>query len=212
MPRPRLVPFESTYVVLARENVDTDQIIPARFLTTTTRSGLGVHAFNDWRYRADGTPEPSFVLNRPEAAGARALVTGHNFGCGSSREHAVWALLGAGFDAIISTAFADIFRGNALGNGLLPIEVDAAVVTALIEGAARPGFARIAVDPSAQTITLADGTVALFPIPPFAKHCLLEGIDELEFLLGARDEIERFEARRRVRHYGTSLADMEMRR
>ena len=192
MRRPRLSRFTSTCVLLPRENVDTDQIIPARFLTTTSRSGLGVHAFNDWRYRADGAPDPEFVLNRPEAAGARILVAGRNFGCGSSREHAVWALMGAGFDAIISTVFADIFRANALGNGLLPIEVDGTAINALLDAAAG-GAPHVTVDPEAQIITLPDGSSAPFPIPPFAKHCLLEGIDELEFLLGARDEIERFE-------------------
>jgi len=195
MIRPRLSRFTSTCVVLPRENVDTDQIIPARFLTTTSRSGLGVHAFNDWRYRADGLPDAAFILNRPEAAGARVLVAGRNFGCGSSREHAVWALLGAGFEAVVSTAFADIFRANALGNGLLPIEVDSSVIKGLSEAAA-DGAPSITVDPEAQTITLPGGKTVVFPIPPFAKHCLIEGIDELEFLLGARDEIERFERKR----------------
>jgi 3-isopropylmalate/(R)-2-methylmalate dehydratase small subunit len=190
MPRPRFVPFESRYVVLPRENVDTDQIIPARFLTTTTRSGLGAHAFNDWRYNADGTPNADFVLNRVD--GSRVLVAGRNFGCGSSREHAVWALQEAGFDAVVSVAFADIFRGNALSNGLLPIEVDAAAVEALVESAAL-GPARVRVDLDAQTLTLPGERVVSFPIPPFAKHCLLEGLDELEFLLNARDDIERFE-------------------
>ncbi len=199
MPRPRLVRFTSSYVVLPRDNIDTDQIIPARFLTTTTRSGLGAHAFNDWRYRADGTPDPDFVINRPHAAGARVLVAGRNFGCGSSREHAVWALLGAGFEAVVSTEFADIFRGNALGNGLLPVQVDAATVAALSE-AARTGTPAVTIDPAAQTITLPNGQPVGFPIPAFAKHCLIEGIDELEFLLGARDEIEQFESARLLRH------------
>jgi 3-isopropylmalate/(R)-2-methylmalate dehydratase small subunit len=194
MPRPRFVPFASTYVVLARENVDTDQIIPARFLTTTTRSGLGAHAFNDWRYSADGTPNADFVLNRA-AAGSRVLVAGRNFGCGSSREHAVWALQEAGFDAVVSVAFADIFRANALSNGLLPIEVDAAAVDTLMESAAL-GPARVHVDLDAQTLTLPGERVVSFPIPPFAKHCLLEGLDELEFLLNASHDIERFETAR----------------
>jgi 3-isopropylmalate/(R)-2-methylmalate dehydratase small subunit len=194
MPRPRFVPFASAYVVLPRENVDTDQIIPARFLTTTTRSGLGAHAFNDWRYNADGGPNADFVLGRV-AAGSRVLVAGRNFGCGSSREHAVWALQEAGFDAVVSVAFADIFRANALSNGLLPIEVDAAAVDTLIESAAL-GAARVRVDLDAQTLTLPGERVVSFPIPPFAKHCLLEGLDELEFLLKARDDIERFETAR----------------
>jgi 3-isopropylmalate/(R)-2-methylmalate dehydratase small subunit len=205
MPRPRLVQFTSPYVVLPRDNVDTDQIIPARFLTTTTRSGLGAHAFNDWRYRADGTPDPDFVINRPEARGARVLVAGRNFGCGSSREHAVWALSGAGFEAIVSTEFADIFRGNALGNGLLPIQVDAATVSALIE-AAQTGTPAVTIDPAAQTMTLPNGHAVGFPIPAFAKHCLLAGLDELEFLLGARDEIEQFESARLLRQRTASSA------
>jgi 3-isopropylmalate/(R)-2-methylmalate dehydratase small subunit len=205
MPRPRLVQFTAPYVVLPRDNVDTDQIIPARFLTTTTRSGLGAHAFNDWRYRADGTPDPDFVINRPEARGARVLVAGRNFGCGSSREHAVWALSGAGFEAIVSTEFADIFRGNALGNGLLPIQVDAATVSALIE-AAQTGTPAVTIDPAAQTMTLPNGHAVGFPIPAFAKHCLLAGLDELEFLLGARDEIEQFESARLLRQRTASSA------
>src|ERR687884_482882 len=124
--------LRSHTVVLPQDNVDTDQIIPARFLTTTERTGLGPHAFQDWRYRSDGTPDPEFPLNRPDAAGALVLVAGRNFGCGSSREHAVWALMDAGFRAVVSSDFADIFRGNALGNGLLPIEVDAATLAALM--------------------------------------------------------------------------------
>jgi 3-isopropylmalate/(R)-2-methylmalate dehydratase small subunit len=204
MSRPRLVPFTSRYVVLSRENVDTDQIIPARFLTTTTRSGLGAHAFNDWRYRTDGSPDPDFAVNRAEAVGARVLVAGRNFGCGSSREHAVWALLGAGFQAVVSTEFADIFRGNALGNGLLPIQVTATAIAVLAD-AARDGTASVTVDPAAQTLALPNGDVAPFPIPPFAKHCLIEGIDELEFLLGARDAVEQFESARLLKHRVTPV-------
>ena len=204
MSRPRLVPFTSRYVVLPRENVDTDQIIPARFLTTTTTSGLGAHAFNDWRYRADGSADPDFAVNRAEAIGARVLVAGRNFGCGSSREHAVWALLGAGFQAVVSTEFADIFRGNALGNGLLPIQVTATAISVLTD-AARDGTASVTVDPAAQTIALPNGELATFPIPPFAKHCLLEGIDELEFLLSARDEVEQFESARLLKHRMTPV-------
>ena len=204
MSRPRLARFTSSYVVLPRENIDTDQIIPARFLTTITRSGLGAHAFNDWRYHADGTPDPDFPINRPGAAGARVLVAGRNFGCGSSREHAVWALSGAGFQAVVSTEFADIFRANALGNGLLPIQVDAASIALLIDAAHR-GTPAVTVDPAEQRLTLPDGSVVSFPIPPFEKHCLLEGIDELEFLLGARDEVERFESARLLEHRIASI-------
>src|SRR5438477_11509824 len=124
--REPITAFTSRYVALPNDDVDTDQIIPARFLTTTQRTGLGEHLFHDWRYEANGTPKTSFVLNQPASTGARILVAGRNFGCGSSREHAVWALMGAGFSAVISPSFADIFRGNALGNGMLPVQVDAA--------------------------------------------------------------------------------------
>ena len=183
--------FTSSYVVLARENIDTDQIIPARFLTTTSRVGLGPHAFQDWRYDADGGPDPDFVLNRDDARGARVLVAGDNFGCGSSREHAVWALAGAGFEAVISSSFADIFRGNALSNGLLPIQVDPGVLSRLI--AEHTVVAQLRVDLEARSLTLPWGEAITFPVPPFARHCLLHGIDEMEFLLGAGPELDAYE-------------------
>lgn len=182
--------FTSRTVVLPRENVDTDQIIPARFLTTTRRDGLGPHAFHDWRYLADGALDPDFPLNRPDAADAQVLVAGHNFGCGSSREHAVWALLGIGLRAVISSAFADIFRGNALGNGLLPIQVDPPILARLI---AQPG-GTVTVDLERCALTLPDGESVRFPIPPFARHCLLHDIDEMQFILGASDDVRAFEA------------------
>jgi 3-isopropylmalate/(R)-2-methylmalate dehydratase small subunit len=185
--------FTSSYLVLARENIDTDQIIPARFLTTTTRVGLGPHAFQDWRYTADGAPNPEFALNRADARGARVLVAGDNFGCGSSREHAVWALAGAGFEAVISSSFADIFRGNALSNGLLPIQVDAGILARLISE--RTPDAQLRVDLEARTLTLPWGEAITFPVPPFARHCLLHGIDEMEFLLGASSELSAYEAK-----------------
>jgi 3-isopropylmalate/(R)-2-methylmalate dehydratase small subunit len=187
-------PFTSRYVVLPSENVDTDQIIPARFLTTTGSTGLGPHAFHDWRYLPDGAPNPSFPLNAPAARGARILVAGRNFGCGSSREHAVWALQGAGFDVVVSSQFADIFRGNALGNGLLPIEVSTRMLTRLMDVATSSYLASLAVDLETQTVQLPDGDVVTFPIAPFARHCLLEGIGEMDFLLGATSEISAFEA------------------
>jgi 3-isopropylmalate/(R)-2-methylmalate dehydratase small subunit len=194
MPRTPFTSFASPYVVLPNENIDTDQIIPARFLKTTERSGLGALAFYDWRTRPDGTPDPAFILNRSEAREAKILVAGRNFGCGSSREHAVWALLGAGLRAVVSTELADIFRGNALGNGLLPIQVEPAVAERLMALAPNGVGPSLMVDLEAQTLTLPDGTAATFPIPPFAKHCLLHGIDELEFLLGASEEIAAYEA------------------
>jgi 3-isopropylmalate/(R)-2-methylmalate dehydratase small subunit len=186
--------FTSPYVVLSAENVDTDQIIPARYLTTIERTGLGKLAFHDWRYRADDTPDPSFVLNQEGAAGARILVAGHNFGCGSSREHAVWALQGAGFDAVVSSRFADIFRGNALTNGLMPIEVSPEVIATLTSGhSASPG-ASLTVDLERQQLELPDGSAVAFPIAPFARHRLLHGIDEMEFILGAESDIDAYEA------------------
>jgi 3-isopropylmalate/(R)-2-methylmalate dehydratase small subunit len=183
--------FESTFVALPRENVDTDQIIPARFLTTTNREGLGPNAFHDWRYLADGAPDPAFVLNRPESRGAQVLVAGRNFGCGSSREHAVWALAGAGFRAVVSSEFADIFRGNALVNGLLPIEVGADILARLL--ANQSPQARLRVDLEAQTLTLPDGETVQFAVPPFSRFCMLNDTDEMSFLLDALPDVERYE-------------------
>jgi 3-isopropylmalate/(R)-2-methylmalate dehydratase small subunit len=184
--------FSSTYVVLPSENVDTDQIIPARFLTTTNREGLGPNAFNDWRYLADGSPNPDFVLNKPESKGAQVLVAGHNFGCGSSREHAVWALAGAGFRAVVSSTFADIFRGNSLGNGLLPIQVSPEVLAKLM--ASHTPATRVHVNLERAELVLPDGEKVTFPIPPFSKYCLLNGIDEMGFLLKTGDDVATYES------------------
>ena len=182
-------PSTSRTVVLPSTNIDTDQIIPARFLTTTTKEGLGKQLFADWRYDASGAPKPDFVLNRPEAAGCAILVAGRNFGCGSSREHAPWALLDYGFRAVISTEIADIFRNNSLKNGLLPIVVDEANHVWLLE---HPG--RVAqIDLRRARLTLPDGTAVNFPIEAFARYCLLNGIDELGFLLQQADAIARYE-------------------
>ena len=188
--------FTSRYVVLPGENIDTDQIIPARYLTTTESTGLGRHAFHDWSYLDDGAPNPAFPLNAPGAAGARILVAGRNFGCGSSREHAVWALQGAGFDVIVSSQFADIFRANAIGNGLLPVEVSKRMLVRLMDVADAPEMAVLAVDLETQTLQLPDGDTVKFPIAPFAKHCLINGIGEMDFLLGATGEIAAFENHR----------------
>ena len=185
--------FTSTYVVLPVDNIDTDQIIPARFLKTTERTGLGGALFYDWRHHPDGRPNASFPLNHPRAADARILVAGRNFGCGSSREHAVWALLGFGFRAVVSAEFADIFRGNALANGLLPIQVSAGAVERLVAGA-RDASSTLAVQLDSQTLILPDGESVTFPIAPFAKHCLLHGIDEMDFLRGVERELEAYEA------------------
>jgi 3-isopropylmalate/(R)-2-methylmalate dehydratase small subunit len=192
MPNRPFESFTSTYVVLPVDNVDTDQIIPARFLKTTERTGLGGALFYDWRHHPDGSPNASFPLNQPAAAGARVLVAGRNFGCGSSREHAVWALLGFGFRAVVSSEFADIFRGNALGNGLLPIQIPAADVERLVL-AARQGSPQVTVALDSRTLTMPGGDAVRFPIAPFARHCLLHGIDEMDFLLGAGDELAVYE-------------------
>jgi 3-isopropylmalate/(R)-2-methylmalate dehydratase small subunit len=182
-------------VCLPDSNIDTDRIIPARFLTTTTREGLGRFAFNDWRYREDGSPDPAFALNAPEAQGARILVAGRNFGCGSSREHAPWALLDFGLQAVISAEIADIFRSNALKNGLLPIVLDAVVVDELL---ANPGIT-LDIDVAASTVTLPDGRRFAFPIDGFAGTCLLEGVDQLGYLLKHTPSIQVFEDSRDAR-------------
>jgi 3-isopropylmalate/(R)-2-methylmalate dehydratase small subunit len=184
--------FDSAYVVMPIDNIDTDQIIPARFLKTISKSGLGDQLFNDWRYDAAGAPNPDFVLNRPEAAAAQVLVAGDNFGCGSSREHAPWALTQFGFKAVISTSFADIFKQNSLKNGLLPIVVPRDVHTRLL---AAPN-AVVTVDLETQTLTLADGTAVEFPIDAFSKHCLLNGVDELGYIMQQEPAIAAYEARR----------------
>jgi 3-isopropylmalate/(R)-2-methylmalate dehydratase small subunit len=177
-------------VVLPLDDVDTDQIIPARFLKGTTRTGLGRGLFADRRYDAEGALRPEFPLNRPDAAGAPVLVVGRNFGCGSSREHAVWALLDQGFRAVIAPSFADIFRGNALKNGVLPVALPVEDVARLT---AAPG-ATVTIDLGAQRVVLPDGTRSRFTVDPFARHCLLEGIDEMEFLLGQEPAIAAYES------------------
>jgi 3-isopropylmalate/(R)-2-methylmalate dehydratase small subunit len=182
--------LESRTAVLPFTNIDTDQIIPARFLTTTTREGLGKQAFADWRYDASGAAKPDFVLNKPEAAGCTILVAGRNFGCGSSREHAPWALLDMGLKAVISTEIADIFRNNSLKNGLLPIVVDEGTHAWLMSN---PG-AQVKIDLESTSITLPDGATAQFPIEGFARYCLMNGVDELGFLLKQAPAIERYEA------------------
>ena len=182
----------SKTVVIASSNVDTDQIIPARFLTTTTKEGLGKQLFADWRYLADGSPNPDFALNRPEAAGCQVLVAGRNFGCGSSREHAPWALMDYGIRAVISTEIADIFKNNSLKNGLLPITVDESTASWLL---AHPG-ADIDIDLTASKLTLPTGISVTFPLEAFARHCLLNGIDELGYLRSKLDAIASYEAAR----------------
>lgn len=181
----------SKTVVLGLDDIDTDQIIPARFLTTTTKEGLGKSLFTDWRYDKDGSPKPDFVLNHPEAQGAQILVAGRNFGCGSSREHAPWALLDFGLRVVISTEIADIFFNNALKNGFLPIVVDETTHTWLLENAG----AEVTVDLESTTLTLPNGRSTRFPVENFARYCLLNGLDQLGFLTEHSADIGEFEAR-----------------
>ena len=184
--------LRSRTVVLPGSNIDTDQIIPARFLTTTTRDGLGRSLFADWRYEGQGAVRPDFVLNRPEAQGCQILVAGRNFGCGSSREHAPWALLDYGIQAVVSTEIADIFRSNSLKNGFIPVVVDETTSSWLI---ANPG-ADVTIDVASTTLTLPTGVSVKFPLEAFSRYCLLNGVDELGFLLERRSDIEAYEQRR----------------
>lgn len=181
--------IESKTVVMPMDDIDTDQIIPARFLTTTTKTGLGKNLFNDWRYNDDGAEKPDFILNTDAAKGAQVLVGGRNFGCGSSREHAPWALVDFGIRAVISTEIADIFRGNSLKNGLVPVLVDSETHQWLIDN---PG-ADVSVDIEKRTLGLPDGTEVAFPIDGFSRYCLINGLDQLGFLLESEAEIKAFE-------------------
>ena len=185
----------SQSVVLTQTNIDTDQIIPARFLSTTERAGLGKHAFNDWRWQADGSPNPAFAFNQSENAGRKILLAGRNFGCGSSREHAPWALTDLGLRAIVSSEIADIFRNNSLKNGLVPVVLPEATVQALMQ---RPDD-ELVVDIAAKELRTPDGAVFSFPLDAFAQTCLLQGVDELGYLLARHTDIERYEATRHAR-------------
>jgi 3-isopropylmalate/(R)-2-methylmalate dehydratase small subunit len=187
--------IRSRTVVLPSSNIDTDQIIPARFLTTTVRDGLGQSLFADWRYDANGRPRADFVLNQPQAQGCQVLVAGHNVGCGSSREHAPWAMLDYGFRAVISTEIADIFRNNSLKNGLLPVVVDEATHQWLL---ANPGV-EVEIDLPAAELRLPDGSAVSFPIESFSRYCLTNGIDELGYLLSQLPAIETHERARDTR-------------
>lgn len=190
---PAVTQIRSRTVVLPATNIDTDQIIPARFLTSTSKAGFGKHLFADWRYDAAGNPKPEFPLNRPEAAGAHVLVSGRNIGCGSSREHAAWALLDFGIAAVISTEFADIFRTNSLKNGLVPVLVDENTHAWLL---AHPGV-EVSIDVQSSTLALPDGTTVKFPLEGFARYCLLNGVDELGYLLSQGAAIAEYEQRHR---------------
>jgi 3-isopropylmalate/(R)-2-methylmalate dehydratase small subunit len=185
----RMVPLPAT-------NVDTDQIIPARFLKTISKEGLGANLFCDWRYDAQGKPKPDFILNQPRSQGAQVLLAGDNFGCGSSREHAPWALTQFGFRAVISTSFADIFRGNSLKNGLVPVIVPADAHAELFRAVERDPDATVKIDLARQILTTPAGREVEFPVDNFSKHCLLEGVDELGYMLQNEPKIAAFEAKR----------------
>ena len=188
--------FRSRLVPLPHNNVDTDQIIPARFLKTISKQGLDKQLFYDWRYDAQGSPKPDFILNQPRAEGAHILLAGDNFGCGSSREHAPWALTQFGFRAVISTSFADIFKQNSLKNALLPIVVPPDVHATLFALLAQDPDIEVTIDLASQTVTLPDGHAVEFPVDPFSKHCLLEGLDELGYILKNEPAIAAYESRR----------------
>jgi 3-isopropylmalate/(R)-2-methylmalate dehydratase small subunit len=183
----------SRVVLLPMDDIDTDQIIPARFLKTTSKIGLGKQLFADWRYQADGSPT-DFVLNDPRCVGASILLAGDNFGCGSSREHAPWALLDYGFRAIISTSFADIFRNNSLKNGLLPLIVDLVTLARLVQTVSQQPEQSFTIDLAHQQLLLPGGETVTFPIDSFSKNCLLKGVDELGYLMSFSDRIAAYEA------------------
>ena len=194
----KLVTFTSRLAPLGIDNIDTDQIIPARFLKTTSKLGLGDQLFCDWRYDTNGNPNPDFLLNKPEGKAAQVLLAGDNFGCGSSREHAPWALTQYGFRAVISTSFADIFKGNALKNSLLPIVVPQDAHAKLFDAVAKEPAATVTVSLADQTLTLPDGSKVEFPIDPFYKYCLLEGVDELGYILNQEAAIAEYEGQRQM--------------
>ncbi len=189
--------FTSRLAPLPVDNIDTDQVIPARFLKTISKAGLGDNLFFDWRYQPNGSPNPDFVLNQPQGHASQILLAGDNFGCGSSREHAPWALVQYGFRAVISTSFADIFQGNAVKNSLLPIAVPHQTSDALFKAIEKDPAATVTVDLEQQLLTLPDGSSVTFPVDAFAKQCMLEGVDELGYILKLENDIAAFEAQRR---------------
>lgn len=188
-----LTTLNSRMISMPIENIDTDQIIPARFLKVTDKEGLGANLFSDYRYNEDGTPKPDFILNQEQAQGVQILVAGDNFGCGSSREHAPWALMGFGLKIIISTSFADIFRNNSLKNGLLPVIVDEETHRQLQSLIEEDPDTTVSIDVEKQTLTLPDGRAVSFPLDPFSKNCLINGLDQLGYLRTNANNIEQFE-------------------
>lgn len=193
--RQKFTTLRSTVVPLPIENIDTDQIIPARFLKATTREGFGENLFRDWRYDKEGNPKADFVMNSPIYKG-EILVAGKNFGCGSSREHAAWAIDGAGFRAVVSSFFADIFRNNALNNGLLPVVVSEQMLAEIFAAAEKDAEMQLDIDLPAQTIAIVGTDIKeSFEIAPYKKQCLMSGYDDVDFLVSIRSEIETFEKR-----------------
>jgi len=194
--REKFLSFRTAGVPLDRRNVDTDAIIPARYLKTVKRTGLGVGLFFAWRYDAEGKERPDFPMNRPEYRGGKVLVAGENFGCGSSREHAVWALMDSGFRAVVAPSFSDIFHSNCLKNGMLPVTLPAAEVRSLIDALLAAPGSEVEIDLPAQTIRGPEGDLHRYAIDPFAKTCLLEGLDEIALTLSCEGEIDRYERER----------------
>ena len=197
MQKQKLTQIISTAIPLRMENVDTDQIIPARFLKATTREGFGLNIFRDWRYDPDGNPKPHFVLNHPQYAG-EILLAGHNFGCGSSREHAAWALSDYGFKAVVSSFFADIFKNNALNNSLLPVQVTPDFLQLLFAAVHENHKTKIVIDVDKQTISVPSKKISeAFDINPYKKICIMNGYDDVDYLLSLKPEIEEFEKKRK---------------
>ena len=192
---PAITKFTGKAVALPIQDIDTDQIIPARYLKTISKDGLAINLFNDWRYLASGDPNPDFVINKPEHAGATILIAGDNFGCGSSREHAPWALMGYGFQAVISTSFADIFCNNSLKNGLLPIVVGPETLTKLIAMAQADANLELEIDLENQLLFAPGGIAVEFPIDAFSKKCLLAGVDQLGYLQNQMTAVKAYESR-----------------
>jgi len=199
MPKAKFDILESTCIPLPLENVDTDQIIPARFLSSTTREGFGENLFRDWRYDKSGKKNDEFVLNNPQYGG-QVLVAGKNFGCGSSREHAVWAITDYGFRAVVSSYFADIFRNNSLNNGLLPVVVKEDFLKNLLEEIRKKPETRVRIDLGRQLLSvLPEGNPVSFEINPYKKECLMKGLDDIDYLLSIRDMITAYEFRKTLR-------------
>ena len=197
MQKQKVTKIESTAIPLQIENIDTDQIIPARFLKATTREGFGLNVFRDWRYDPEGNPKPHFILNHPNYQG-EILLAGHNFGCGSSREHAAWALSDYGFKAVVSSFFADIFKNNALNNSLLPVQVTPDFLKLLFEAVEEDHKTKIVIDVEKQTISIPSKKISeTFDINPYKKVCIMNGYDDIDYLLSLKSEIEKFEKKRK---------------